>query len=83
MNSRIDPDLDGGVQPAILAKRLVHCLCCIQEQWMDYRAAHCPDESVGSIVNDESPSNSHVTDEVELFERLMGHVKEVMSVTSP
>ena len=48
---------------------------------MDYRAAHCPEENMGSIVNDESPSNGHMADEVELFERLMGHVKELMSIT--
>ena len=48
---------------------------------MDYRAAHCPQEDVGSIVTEDSPSNSHVADEVELFERLMGLVKELMSIT--
>lgn len=70
-----------GVEPTISANELYARLCFVQEQWMDYRAAHCPEENIGSIVNDESPSNSHVADEVELFERLMGHVKELMAIT--
>ena len=39
---------------------------------MDYRAAHCPEENIGSIVNEESPSNGHMTDELELFETTNG-----------
>jgi hypothetical protein len=50
---------------------------------MSYRAAHCPEETMGAIVTEESPSNSHMADEVELFERLMGHVKELMAITTP
>ena len=48
---------------------------------MDYRAAHCPEENIGSIVTDEEPSNGYMTDEVELFERSMGHIKELMAIT--
>jgi hypothetical protein len=70
-----------GVEPTISANELYARLCCVQEQWMDYRAAHSPEESLGSIGSDESPSNGHMTDEVELFERLMRHVKELMSIT--
>ena len=74
-------NLVSGVQPTISPNELYARLCSVQEQWMDYRAAHCPEQDVGSIVTDESPSNGHMTDEVELFERLMGHVKELMSIT--
>ena len=70
-----------GVQPIISPNELYARLCSVQEQWMDYRAAHCPEEDVGSIVSEESPSNGHMADEVELFERLMSHVKELMSIT--
>ena len=48
---------------------------------MDCRAAHCPEEELGTIVSEESPSNGHMADEVEMFERLMGHVKELLSMT--
>lgn len=70
-----------GVEPTISANELYARLCFVQEQWMDYRAAHCLEDIIGSIVNDESPSNSHMADEIELFERLMGHVKELMAIT--
>ena len=48
---------------------------------MSYRAAHCPDTHVGAIINNEVSPNAYMSDEVELFERLMGHVKELMSIT--
>ena len=70
-----------GVQPTISPNELYARLCFVQEQWMSYRAAHCPEEDVGSIVNDQNPSNGHMAGEIELFERLMGHVKELMSIT--
>ena len=70
-----------GVQPVISPNELYARLCSAQEQWMNYRAAHCPEGGIGSIVTEESPSNSHMADEVELFERLMSHVKELMSIT--
>ncbi len=70
-----------GVQPVISPNELYARLCSAQEQWMDYRAAHCPEENIGSIVGEENPSNGHMADEVELFERLMGHVKELMAIT--
>ena len=31
-----------GVQPTISPNELYARLCSVQEQWMDYRAAHCP-----------------------------------------
>jgi hypothetical protein len=70
-----------GVQPTISPNELYARLCAVQEQWMDYRAAHCPEEDVGSIVNEESPSNGHMADEMRLFELLLGRVKELMSIT--
>ena len=76
-------NLVSGVQPTISPNELYARLCSIQAEWMDYRAAHSPEENIGSIVNDESPSNSHMADEIELFERLMGHVKELMAITPP
>jgi len=74
-------NLVSGVQPTISANELYARLCSVQEQWMDCRAAHSPEESIGAIVGDDGPSNIHMADEIELFERLMSHVKELMSIT--
>lgn len=48
---------------------------------LSYRAAHCPYSHVGAIINDEVSPDAYMSDEVELFERLMGYVKKLMSIT--
>ena len=70
-----------GMQPDISPTELYARLCAAEERWMSYRAAHCPETHVGAIINDEVSPNAYMSDEVELFERLMGHVKELMSIT--
>jgi hypothetical protein len=69
------------IEPYVAPTELYAETCWIQEKFLGYRAAHYPEESVGSIVSDEGPSNGHMADEVELFERLMSHVKELMAIT--
>ena len=73
-------NLVSGVQPTISPNELYARLCSVQEQWMSYRASHC-EESIGAVINDEGQSHTHMKDETELFERLMGHVKELMAIT--
>lgn len=70
-----------GVQPTISPNELYARLCGVQMDWLSLRSAHYPQEEVGAIVNDLASGNAHMSDEIELLDKLLSHVKELMAIT--
>ena len=68
------------IEPYVAPTELYAEACWIQEKFLGYRAAHCADNEVGEVVNDSASCSDYLQDEI-LFEKLVAHAKELVSIT--
>ena len=72
-----------GVEPTLDPLTLYEATLYLRTRWMNLRRVHFSQGNEDSQISVETGSQTGLMEEVNLFEQLIGHLKELISLTPP